>query len=344
MHLVAVTDILAQYPAAYWITDVLGSLLLALYFGFKAWGELGELRQKGWAYLADWYNYVEFLVQGLIVTFFVMTVRMWMADDEEVVTGLKQNLRIVNITQILLMNYQLLYLIRIFDFFAAFVRSLMEILKDSAPIGSVLIFITITQGMLFYVLDMNQTEPAFHGGGLAGLGNLFVNSYRLTLGDFELTGSFEDTSNPVFFWLTFVLGTLVSLLILLNMVIAVMSATFECVAAETEAHLYREKLIAILDKIHAFPDSTKKEFGAHKYLLLLEVDPEVDPIADDTRENRVTGELAGLQEDFEQMKFTQSQVFSDILALHDKISSFEKKLNKRVPLTTLIKKKTVQGD
>ena len=54
------------------------------------------------------------------------------------------------------MNYQLFYLIRIFDFFAAFVRSLIEILKDMAPIGSVLIFITIAQGLLFYILDMNQ--------------------------------------------------------------------------------------------------------------------------------------------------------------------------------------------
>ena len=122
-----------------------------------------------------------------------------------------------------------------------------------------------------------------------------MNSYRLTLGDFEITGFFGDGGfYDFFFWVVFVLGTLVSLLILLNMVIAVMSATFERVEAETEAHLYREKLIAILDKIHMFPNSTKREFQANKYLLLLEVDPEVDPIANDTPENRVKEELIGL--------------------------------------------------
>ena len=157
------------------------------------------------------------------------------------------------------MNYQLFYLIRIFDFFAAFVRSLIEILKDVTPIGSVLLFITVTQGALFYILDMNQTTPTFHGAGLAGLGALFVNSYRLTLGDFELTTFHAEAGvYSIFFWLIFVLGTLVSLLILLNMVIAVMSATFERVAGETEAHLYREKLIAILDRIHLFPDSIRE--------------------------------------------------------------------------------------
>ena len=75
------------------------------------------------------------------------------------------------------------------------------------------------------------------------------------------------------------------------------------VEGETEAHLYREKLIAILEKIHMFPDSTKKAFKANKYLLLLEVDPEVDPIANDSRENRLKGELVGLQGDFDHLKF-----------------------------------------
>ena len=70
-------------------------------------------------------------------------------------------LRIVNICQILLMNFQLFDVIRKFDFFAAFVRSLVEILRDMAPIGTVLIFVTIAQGMLFYILDMNQPEPSF---------------------------------------------------------------------------------------------------------------------------------------------------------------------------------------
>ena len=62
-------------------------------------------------------------------------------SDAEDVESWRQWLRIVNIFQISLMNFQLLYLIRIFDFFAPFVRSLIEILTDMAPIGSVLLFV-----------------------------------------------------------------------------------------------------------------------------------------------------------------------------------------------------------
>ena len=54
------------------------------------------------------------------------------------------------------MNFQLFYLIRIFDFFAAFVRQLVEIMNDMLPIGSVLLFVVCAQGLLFYVLDIDM--------------------------------------------------------------------------------------------------------------------------------------------------------------------------------------------
>ena len=62
-----------------------------------------------------------------------------------------------------MMNFQLLNIIRIFDFFASFVRSLMEIVKDAAQIGSMLLFIVTTLSFLFYILDLNSKEPAYSG-------------------------------------------------------------------------------------------------------------------------------------------------------------------------------------
>jgi len=52
----------------------------------------------------------------------------------------------------------------------------------------------------------------------------FINTYRLTLGDFEMAG--YKTIDNGFFWVLFFIGTIVSMLILLNMVIAVMSEAF----------------------------------------------------------------------------------------------------------------------
>ena len=83
-----------------------------------------------------------------------------------------------------------------------------------------------------------------------------VDSYRLALGDFEITESFiENTEYIIVFWIVFFIGTLVALLIILNMVIAVMGTAFTRVAEQEDAEILRAKLALIYDNFHHFPDS-----------------------------------------------------------------------------------------
>ena len=100
----------------------------------------------------------------------------------------------------------------------------------------------------------------------------------------------------IVFWGIFLIGTLCALLIILNMVIAVMTSTFTRVEAENEAHIHRERLLAILDKMNQFPADVKAQFTAYKYLLLVEVDPESDAIEQETEEIRIKKDLAGLKD------------------------------------------------
>ena len=76
----------------------------------------------------------------------------------------------------------------------------------------------------------------------------FIDSYRYALGDFAITEypegdeEGENMERGVVFWLVFLLGTLMSLLILLNMVIAVMGGAFEDVNSNEDAEICRSKL------------------------------------------------------------------------------------------------------
>ena len=116
--------------------------------------------------------------------------------------------------------------VRIFDFFAYFVRQLEEIVKDALPLGSMLLFITLSQMLLFWILDQNSDKPKYEG--FTGLGRCFIDSYRLSIGDFEVAGSFVDNTDYIIvFWIIFFMGTLISLLVILNMVVALMGSTFE---------------------------------------------------------------------------------------------------------------------
>ena len=80
--------------------------------------------------------------------------------------------------------------LRIFDFFAPFVSSLHRIMKDSIQIGIILFSVVIVWTFIFWILDQSSDVEAYQGYA-GGIGSAFVDSYRLTLGDFEVTESFS---------------------------------------------------------------------------------------------------------------------------------------------------------
>ena len=92
-----------------------------------------------------------------------------------------------------------------------------------------LIFVIVAQGILFYILDRNSEEQVYTEKGFKGFMMVIMDSYKLAVGDFEpVQEAFVDnTEYEVYFWIIFFLGTILSLILLLNMVIAVMSMSLE---------------------------------------------------------------------------------------------------------------------
>ena len=177
---------------------------------------------------------------------------------------------------ILVANLQLFRFLKFFEFFASFVRSFVEVTKASIQIGTLLFFIVITMAMLIQILDANSFNRTYVG--VDGFVKAWVDSYKFSLGDFEaISNAFEDnTEYKWVFNVVFVLASVITLLIILNMVIAVMSLALEKVKEMNEAYCYREKLIDIMANIHRFPTWIKRRFIANKYLIILEVDPKLD--------------------------------------------------------------------
>jgi hypothetical protein len=144
--------------------------------------------------------------------------------------------------------------IRIFDFFSAFVRQLNMILVDSAQIVTMLASVVFFFMFIFWILDKTATvdpenedpdyEPFWYPGGV-GLIRAIIDSYRMALGDFEITTKFGG-DYEMMYWVLFFFGTFIALLIILNMVIAVMSASFAKVEEANSAHIMREKLEVII--------------------------------------------------------------------------------------------------
>lgn len=140
--------------------------------------------------------------------------------------------------------------VKIFDFFAYFVRQLKEIMKDSAPLAAMFGFLVVAQALLYWILDQNSKEQSYLG--IYGFIESVLDSFRLSIGDSENIGNAftEEEGTTEYLWLfqlIFIVGTVLQVLIILNMVIAVMSSTFARVEADTEAHILRERISLLAD-------------------------------------------------------------------------------------------------
>ena len=68
-------------------------------------------------------------------------------------------MRVNLIVSIVLNLLELFSRVRIFNFFAYFVRQLTEICSDAMPLATMLSLIVLAQTLLFWILDMNTFDP-----------------------------------------------------------------------------------------------------------------------------------------------------------------------------------------
>ena len=115
------------------------------------------------------------------------------------------------------------------------------------------------------------------------------------------------------------------------MVIAVMGGTFERVAENTDSYIMKEKLALIMNNFHRFPDYLLDRLKAHKYLLSVEVDPEVDPIEPESMEKRLNENIQGLKERMTVQEEGMNRINLNLDTLYDRLCSDEKNTIKKKP-------------
>ena len=67
-------------------------------------------------------------------------------------------LRVFYVFVIFVINIILLNMLKVFEFWAKFVRSLIKICEASAALGMTLVIFVLAQAFMFYILDKNQEE------------------------------------------------------------------------------------------------------------------------------------------------------------------------------------------
>mmetsp|Transcript_20363 Transcript_20363/g.27533 ORF Transcript_20363/g.27533 Transcript_20363/m.27533 type:complete len:125 (+) Transcript_20363:1095-1469(+) len=120
-----------------------------------------------------------------------------------------------------------------------------------------LFFVIYVQAQLFWILEKGNEFAVYQTKPLNGFFSLMLDSYKMAVGDFgPIVDNFEKNTNYLWLYgIIFVFGSIMSLIILLNMVIAIMSMSLENVILDQDALIIRERLIECINSHHRMPKS-----------------------------------------------------------------------------------------
>jgi hypothetical protein len=148
------------------------------------------------------------------------------------------DLYVLTSISVILMWMKLFYFGRIFHKTATTVTMVIEIVKDMKYFLLVFLISCAGFGNFYFIISRNldQEKDEIFSGGTYFLS--FLYSYRQAFGDFDTDG-FDDTDKYYLFFLWFC-NVVITLIILLNLLIAIMGDTFDRVRESIEDNMYRE--------------------------------------------------------------------------------------------------------
>ena len=154
---------------------------------------------------------------------------------------------------------KMFYFMRVYDSTSQLIRMIIEIVIDMGNFLKVLLIgiIGFTGGLYIMQqgLDNRDSENTrFVGDNFV---KAFIYTYRMTLGDFSMDALDDIESKGLmldyyFIWGIFLIGTMFLVIILLNLLIAIMGATFERVKESIVNLNLREKVLLISENENLF--------------------------------------------------------------------------------------------
>lgn len=219
--------------------------------------------------------------------------------------------------------------LKVFDFFASFVRAIFAITNGSVEIGAFFVGVVVFQMVTLLILDASSSgQFVYTGPEGAGLMTAFIDSYRMALGDFEVIGRFEGNDSLFMFWWIFLIGTLISMLILLNMVVAIMGTLFTDTEDSKEAFLMKEKLGVILDNWFRIPENIKKKLKETHYLVCIEFDPVTEFHYEEQSEDRIIQAIKATEGRIRALQYQTARANHNVGELFEMEKSKEEELSR----------------
>jgi hypothetical protein len=233
--------------------DIVFAVALLIFLIYFTYFEIRQMIHHKLAYFTTFWNFIDLI--SIVLNFAIIICDLAGGKEESVVS--------LSGIAVLFMWMKLFYFGRIFISTAAMIRMIIEITIDMKYFLIVFIISILSFGNCFFILARNGSGDLFTGGNYF---RAFLYTYRQALGDFD-TNDFspKDKNYLQFLW---VLSTMITLIIFLNLLIAIMGDTFDRVQETAENNMLKE-LAALMVENELLVNRTKI-FGDAKYIILIQ--------------------------------------------------------------------------
>ncbi|TNV87014.1 hypothetical protein FGO68_gene4579 [Halteria grandinella] len=218
-----------------------------------------------------------------------------------------------------------LYFLRIFDSTSYYIQIITGSFWDMKEFIAILFIVQVGFGEAFLRLsERSDGEGIF----LRNFADAFVFAFRMGLGD-NNTDSFEEISQPITAWILFILCSLFTGIVMLNILISVIGQSFERINSQSEFATYKERIDLMHEhgiqegNMWCFRSSIQND-EKFKLMVISPIQPE------DNEQNTLEGEIKQMREEFgkqltevkntqEQTKKRTDEIYSMLKQLQEKI-------------------------
>ena len=243
-----------DYMESLGVLSDLSNLILFAYILYFLYFEIRQILFHRMNYLSSFWNMID--LTSLLLNLFIQLIDFANLDESWYVTFAGM--------AVLFVWLKLFYFGRIFSSTATIIRIVIEITYDMKYFLLVLLLSIAAFGNWFYILARNNKEyPDFAGNSFL---NSFLYSYIQALGQFDTT-VFVGTDKHMYFCIFF-LNTMISMIVMLNMLVAIMGDTFDRVMDTAESSMYKELAATMYENEMIM--NRKRIFGDAKYIIIIQ--------------------------------------------------------------------------
>jgi len=187
--------------------------------------EFFQMKRNGLrGYLESGWNVIDLLTVGLVYLSTILDVLLCGLDIGGECSSSSESIEVVKSLYALIylcMGVKMFYFLRGYSNSSFLVNMIIQVIKDMATFLAIILIVTVSFSGAFFMLQKDPESDFFLSE--ASFGDIFYGSYTMLLGETNLPESFWQSGIR----LLFVVYTLFNLIIMLNLLIAIISDTFE---------------------------------------------------------------------------------------------------------------------